>query len=85
MGVIGKPLTEAACANEDPFLFDAVTWDEARPALTFCRVCPITEICKEEVLTKKPQSTAFDGVAGGLVWRNGKTVEKSTYTQKEKK
>jgi hypothetical protein len=85
MSVVGRPLTTAACVGVNPFFFDAVTWEGARYALSFCAVCPITELCREEVLTKNPKSTAFDGVAGGLVWRNGAVVEKPTYTQKEKK
>lgn len=67
-------LKDAACIEADPRFFDAVTWEEAEPALTYCGECPVKPICERHVLSSRPTASHFDGVAGGRVWRDGRPV-----------
>lgn len=67
-----ESLSQAACANAEPKLFDTVNWLNA-PALQFCHGCPIQELC---VTTVNPVRTFFDGVAGGFLWLNGRALVK---------
>lgn len=70
-----------ACAEQDPALFEATTYPAARKALAWCAVCPATEDCLTIV---RPQRTWFDGVAGGIVWRNGYRVRGDNTTREER-
>lgn len=61
----------AACAEADPILFDATTIEDAHEALTYCRRCPVASLCLSEI---RPDRVWYDGVVGGLVWRNGEPI-----------
>lgn len=68
----------AACAGEDPALFDQRRYPEALPALAICATCDSTALCLTIV---RPQRSKFDGVAGGKVWRNGYQVRRDNTTR----
>ena len=72
---------DGACAGQDPAMFDATTFPAARKALAWCSICPITEECLAII---RPQRTWFDGVAGGIVWRNGYRVRSDNTTREER-
>ena len=40
-------------------------------ALSLCASCPLTQACLERVA---PKPSYYDGVCGGLVWRNGECI-----------
>jgi hypothetical protein len=40
-------------------------------ALSLCASCPLTQACLERVA---PRQSYYDGVAGGLVFRNGECI-----------
>jgi hypothetical protein len=64
--------SQAACRSADPTLFDANAWTpEARVALRYCLECPVQLLCLTVVVTP---ASFYDGVAGGMVWRNGRPV-----------
>jgi WhiB family redox-sensing transcriptional regulator len=42
-----------------------------RPALELCADCPFTRECLARV---EPRLSFYDGVCGGLVWRNGEPI-----------
>jgi hypothetical protein len=62
-------LTDAACLDAPPHLFDATTIPDAVDALAYCRGCPVQRECADWV---KPDIYHFDGVAAGQVWNNGR-------------
>ena len=74
-------LTEAACREHDPALFDHNRYPEARQALFICGICPVTAIC---ITTVRPQKSGFDGVAGNVVWRNGYRVRADNSTREDR-
>lgn len=63
-------LEYAACAGVNPRLFDETTYPQAWNALKVCSSCPRRTqwACLKKI---EPHRTWFDGVAGGMVWRNG--------------
>lgn len=56
----------ARCIGQDPLLFDI---EEAYPlAFDLCDACPVQLWCLETV---NPAASWYDGVVGGLVWKDG--------------
>lgn len=74
-------LSVAACVGADPALFDDCTFPQAQLALTFCERCPVTQQCIDMV---RPSKSFFDGVAGGVVWRNGYRVRPDNSTREDR-
>lgn len=74
-------LSAAACIGLDPALFDHFEFPDASLAVGICAECPITDLCVEIV---RPQKNHFDGVAGGIVWRNGYRVRADNSTREDR-
>lgn len=74
-------LSAAACVGADPMIFDDVTFPHASLALTYCERCSITELCMTVV---RPSKSHFDGVAAGVVWRNGYRVRPDNSTREDR-
>lgn len=74
-------LSAAACSGADPGYFDSTTYPQAWMALSYCAVCTVTELCIQVV---RPSKSSFDGVAGGIVWRNGYKVRKDNSTREDR-
>jgi len=71
-------MEHAACRDSDPLLFerhDDTTNTrgpyphETEQALALCATCPTTTAC---VLWVRPVQSGYTGVAGGIVWSNGR-------------
>ena len=71
----------AACRTTDPRLFDHYTFPEARPALLVCSSCTVAAECMDWV---RPSKSFFDGVAAGIVWRNGYRVRSDNSTREDR-
>jgi hypothetical protein len=71
-------LSAAACSGADPGVFDDTSFPNALLALSYCDICPVTELCMQVV---RPSKSGFDGVAGGIVWRNGYRVRRDNSTR----
>ena len=69
MGVQGRSwITQAACRDANPRLFDAVSALHAQAALEFCKSCPVKDVCLQEALDEEVPP---DGVWGGTFrWRH---------------
>lgn len=76
-----KSLEDAACVSSDPRIFNEKTYPEAEPALQLCAICTKVATCIEMV---RPSKSYFDGVAGGVVWRNGYIVRKDNTTREDR-
>jgi hypothetical protein len=63
-----KFIDNAPCRDSDPWLFDQYQLDLAQPGLQYCRNCIFWNECDSLV---KPESSHYDGIAAGKVWRNG--------------
>ena len=64
----------AACAGQTPYLFDEVEHNRySEAALNICGTCKVAEEC---LLIVNPTNSYFDGVAGGIVFKNGVIVPK---------
>ena len=64
--------TEAACREASPILFDQIEHNAlATEALKLCESCPVSIQCFAIV---DPHNSYFDGVAAGLIWRNGRSI-----------
>lgn len=74
-------VSAGACVGSNPSLFDHVEFPDANLALGFCAQCRIVELCLEVV---RPQKSRFDGVAGGVVWRNGYRVRADNTTREDR-
>ncbi len=72
--VTDRSLLDAACIGHNPTLFDATEYPQALAALAVCGTCTIKVECLAVV---RPGPSWFDGVAGGLVWRNGYQVRRN--------
>lgn len=66
-------LSNAPCRDSDPWLFDQYQLDLAQPGLAYCRNCKFWNDCDSLV---KPESSHYDGIAAGKVWRNGNILAK---------
>lgn len=70
-------IERGACAHEgvDPSLFDHDHWcpDADSVVIFYCYQCPVMARCAEVVLGPSPHA-AFSGIAGGMVFRNGRRV-----------
>ena len=62
----------AACFGVDPDLFFPITEEEAGPALTYCRVCPIREECLAWALKNGERY----GVWGGLTEQQRRRLQR---------
>lgn len=78
---MGVDLSLAACRNLSASVFDAYTFPAAQRALDVCARCTIVETCLDWV---RPQKSFFDGVAGGIVWRNGYKVRRDNSTREDR-
>ena len=76
-----KWLPLAACAGEDPALFDQYLFPQAKEALRICGNCRVVEECLNWV---RPNKTWCDGVAAGVVWRNGYRVRVDNSTREDR-
>lgn len=74
-------LSGAACRGIEPSIFDAYEFPAALLALGFCAQCPIKQQCLDVV---RPSKSFFDGVAGGVVWRNGYRVRADNSTREDR-
>lgn len=74
-------LERAECAGKDPLIFDHVTFPAAFEALRMCAICVVVEECSEWV---RPGKSNFDGVAAGVVWRNGYRVRPNNTTREDR-
>lgn len=74
-------LEDARCVGRDPQLFDFYVFPQAKEALGHCNLCKVTSQCLDWV---KPQKSHFDGVAGGIVWRNGYRVRADNSTREDR-
>lgn len=61
----------ARCNGEDPSLFDATWFPKAYSALRFCSECTVRIACLDYV---GPAQNFYNGVAGGMVWSEGRRV-----------
>lgn len=66
---IPKWIEDAPCAREDHTLFMASDYYTASPALMVCGACPFRKQCLTWV---NPARSWYDGVAGGVLWLDGK-------------
>lgn len=72
------PPAKPSCEDEEPSLFDnEFTFGMA---LAICAECPVREWCLNRV---DPAGSWFDGVAGGVVWREGFPSAKWTKTHQD--
>lgn len=76
-----KWLQQAACSGKDPALFDHYVFPAARTALNICGTCSFVEECMAWV---RPNKSFFDGVAAGVVWRNGYRVRPDNSTREDR-
>ena len=74
-------LSAAACVGVEPSVFDHYRYPEASLALYYCQKCSIVEDCLTVV---RPSKSNFDGVAGGVVWRNGYRVRPDNSTREDR-
>jgi hypothetical protein len=70
-------LNNAPCRDSDPWLFDQYQLDLAQPGLAYCRNCKFWDECDSQV---KPESSNYDGIAAGKVWRNGNLLARLSPT-----
>ena len=74
-------LGNAACLGKSPQIFDAFTFPEANLAMSICKTCTVVTECFNLV---RPNKSFFDGVAGGIVWRNGYRVRENNTTREDR-
>lgn len=74
-------LASAACAGEDPKLFDQYSFPGAQEAVRICGNCRVVDECLDWV---KPNKSWFDGVSAGIVWRNGYRVRVDNTTREDR-
>ncbi len=74
---------DAACLGKPPILFDQTEFDSlyTELALQICAKCKVQEDC---LLIVNPTNTYFDGIAGGIIFKNGEIVDKSTLPKSPK-
>lgn len=82
MRPLSEALLDAACLGHDPRLFDATAYPQAHAAIAVCAMCRIHDECLAVV---RPGPSWFDGVAGGIVWRNGYKVRRDNTSRGDKK
>ena len=66
----------AACYGADPNLFNALTFEAAGEALSYCGRCTVTKQCEEVI---RPRRSFYDGVASGRVWHNGVAIKPTLF------
>ena len=67
----------AACLQSEPHVFDQTEYESlyTELALSICGRCTVQEDC---LLVVNPTENLYDGVAGGMVFKNGEVVERHT-------
>jgi WhiB family redox-sensing transcriptional regulator len=81
--IIDAPCAGAWDLFDVPVLRDLhAAFQYAAPALELCAACPFTEKCIARV---DPFNSLFDGVCGGLLWRNGRATERPAAPKPEPK
>jgi len=78
---VSNHLEKAACLGKSPQIFDAFTFPEADTAMSICSTCSVVTECFNLV---RPNKSFFDGVAGGIVWRNGYRVRANNTTREDR-
>lgn len=68
VAALHRVAAEAAC-RDMPGQFDHFAGEAAAAALAVCATCPVKAECLAVVM---PRGNSFDGVAGGIVWREGR-------------
>lgn len=67
-----EELVEAArCRNANDRLFNATWFPYAYAALKYCAECPVRLECLDHM---SPAQNFYSGVAGGMVWSEGRRV-----------
>lgn len=62
----------APCIDSEPIYFDQIEHNAlAEEALNHCAVCPVKAEC---VMIVQPHTSYFDGICGGIIWKNGRPV-----------
>jgi hypothetical protein len=70
--------SQAVCVDANPMYFDQIEHNKlAKEALNYCAVCPVRKQC---LMVVKPRESYFDGICGGVIWRNGQRVGAKTVT-----
>lgn len=66
---------EANCKDKPARYFDETDYDSiiAEAALSICSECKVQEEC---LLVVNPSNSFFDGIAGGIIFKNGQIQEK---------
>lgn len=67
---------EARCNGKESYLFDQTEHGNLITdlALGICAMCTVQEDC---LLIVNPADSLYDGIAGGIVFKNGKIVERN--------
>jgi hypothetical protein len=73
-----NPPEDPACKPDDAELFDNEFLYEM--ALGICKDCPIRAWCLEWV---DPSNSFFDGVAGGVAWKEGRPLPDFTNIRRD--
>jgi len=64
--------SQAVCTDSEAIYFDQIEHNEmAKEALDHCAVCPVKTQC---IMVVKPRESFFDGICGGIIWKNGQQV-----------
>jgi hypothetical protein len=74
---------EAACRNKPPYLFEETQyWNLVSDlALNICCICTVKEDC---LMVVNPTESYYDGVAGGMIFKNGEIVSREKPVVKPK-
>ena len=74
---------EAACVGKPPYLFDVTEyWNLISDlALNMCCICPVKEDC---LIVVNPTESYYDGIAGGMIFKNGEIVSREKPLSKPK-
>lgn len=67
---------EARCLAKPAYLFDQTEHDNLYTdlALSICSMCTVQEDC---LIVVNPADSLYDGIAGGIVFKNGKIVDRN--------
>lgn len=64
--------SQAPCIGSNAMYFDQIEPNAlADEALSYCARCPVKAEC---VMIVKPHESYFDGICGGIIWKNGRPV-----------
>jgi len=79
---LSEKLLDAACLGDNPKLFDATSYPQAFAGLAVCARCTVKVECLQTV---RPGPSWFDGIAGGVVFRDGYQVRRDNTSRGRKK